>query len=210
MNRRKSVRTQRTRVLYIAPKSRSASHQNGSPELKLVSYASSKPVDTASAVQLLNGCSPGTGINQRIGRQIRMVRLEGTVTMMVTPTTGVDQRQRLLIVLDRQANGVAPSAPDVLEATTVESPPNVSNQKRFTILYDRRFALNASAEPGSQAIVNMSLPLDGRIVQYGFGGTDTVADIVTNSLYMIVLGSEAAGTSAGTAIYNLRTRFVDV
>ena len=56
----------------------------------------------------------------------------------------------------------------------------------------------------------MSLPLDGRIVQYVFGATDTVADIVTNSLYMIVLGSEAAGTSAGTAIYNLRTRFVDV
>lgn len=209
MNRPNSVRTQRTKV-QVVPKSRSASHQNGSPELKATGISGTMTISTTPWVLLANGCAPGTQLNQRIGRQIRMVRLEGTVAMMATPTTGKDQRQRLLIVLDKQANGTAPSASDILDTVTVESLPNLSNQKRFTILYDRRFVRNASAEPGSQAIVNISLPLDGRIVQFNGGTTGTVADIVTNSLYMVVLGSEVDGATGGTGNYSLRTRFQDV
>ena len=46
-------------------------------------------------------------------------------------------------------------------------------------------------------------------VTFNAGDAGTVADITTGSLYFLVVGSEAAGATAGTVSGRVRVRFDD-
>jgi hypothetical protein len=177
------------------------------PELKALDTAVSLAADTTGAVQLLNGIQPGTALNQRVGRQIQVTHLTYRLACTVTAATGVDQFHRVLIVLDRQPNGVAPAVNEVIDGGST-SQYNLSNQKRFAILYDKRYYLNASGEPGSGAVLNGEKPVN-ILVQYNSGVAGTVADLATNSIYMIVLGTIAAGATAGSVAGSVRLRYYD-
>jgi hypothetical protein len=126
----------------------------------------------------------------------------------VTAGTGIDQSHRLLIVLDRQPNGAAPAINDILTGGTT-SQYNLSNQLRFAILMDERYYLNASGEPGAGAVFDGKIGV-GAIEQFNSGTAGTVADITTNSLYLLVLGTVVAGATAGTVAGSIRYRFTDM
>lgn len=158
---------------------------------------------------LLNGCAPGSALNQRVGRHINMIRAEFSTRTGVTATTGIDQDARFLVVLDKQPNGDAPAVTDILDAVTALSQPNLAYSERFKILADRVFELNASAEPGSRRYVRMTVPLN-KVVTYNSGTAGTIADISTNSLYFVQIGSVAAGATAGNVYGQCRLRFSDV
>jgi len=179
-----------------------------SAELKAVDTDVNLTMDTTGAIRLLNGVVPGVGFSQRIGRSISMRGLDLRLTASVVAGTGVDQIQRVLVVLDHQPNGAAPVITDILDAVSTESRPNLINAWRFTILQDTRFDLNASAEPGSKRAITEKICL-GRSTHYNNGVAGTVADIVTNSLFLVFVGSEAAGATAGTVTGTSRVRFVD-
>lgn len=134
-----------------------------------------------------------------------------TLRMMsrVTPGTGVDQFHRVLIIVDHQANGVVPSATDVLTTESYLSQHNPANRLRFEYLYDKTYYLNASGEPGSAK--NFVLTRNIRCnTMFNDGVAGTVADITTNSVYLMILGSEAAGATAGTVSYNAAVHFRDL
>ncbi len=177
------------------------------PELKAVDTAVSLNCDTTGAILLLNGVAPGTALNERVGRQIMMDRLSYRLQGTVTAATGVDQFHRFMIVLDRQPNGAALAINNVILGG-VTSQVDLSNQKRFKILHDERYYLNASGEPGSGTVYGGDIGLRTR-VQYNSGTAGTVADIATNSLYLIVLGSIVAGATAGAVAGSIRVRFSD-
>jgi hypothetical protein len=190
-----------------SPKLRVTRLPRFAPEMKVVDVNVSLAANNGGAILLLNGVQPGTALNQRVGRQIQMRSLKYHLTAAVTAATGVDQIHRVLIVLDAQPNGAALAYTDVLNGGQ-SSQVNISNQKRFTILYDERLYLNASGEPDSARLIDGSIGMH-TIVQYNAGTAGTVADIATNSLYMIVLGSEASGTTAGTVAGTVRCKFHD-
>lgn len=190
-----------------SPKLRVTRLPRFAPEMKVVDVSANLAATNAGAILLLNGVQPGTALNQRVGRQIQMRSLKYHLTAAVTAATGVDQIHRVLIVLDAQPNGVALTYTDVLDGGQT-SQVNISNQKRFKILSDERIYLNASGEPDSARLLDGSIGMH-TIVQYNAGVAGTVADISTNSLYMIVLGSEAAGVTAGTVAGTLRCKFYD-
>jgi hypothetical protein len=177
------------------------------PEAKIVDVNANSAANNGGAILLLNGVQPGTALNQRVGRQIQMRSLKYHLTAAVTAATGVDQIHRVLIVLDAQPNGAALAVGDVLDGGQ-SSQVNISNQKRFKILFDERIYLNASGEPDSARLIDGSIGIN-TIVQYNTGVAGTVADIATNSLYMITLGSEAAGATAGTVAGTVRCMFYD-
>jgi hypothetical protein len=198
---KQSIKGKRSPKLRITRLSRFA------PEVKVVDVSANLAATNAGAILLLNGVQPGTALNQRVGRQIQMRSLKYHLAAAVTAATGVDQIHRVLIVLDAQPNGAALSYTDVLDGGQTAQV-NISNQKRFKILYDKRIYLNASGEPDSARLVDGSIGMN-TLVQYNAGVAGTVADIATNSLYMIVLGSEAAGATAGTVAGTVRCTFYD-
>lgn len=177
-------------------------------ELKAVDTSLASAVDTTGAIALLNGIARGDDIGNRVGRQVTCKYLEARIAMGVTSGTGEDQYQRILIVQDRQPNGTALAITDVLVATNVYSQSNLDNRLRFRILYDKWFPLNASAEAGSAKSWEFKVPLNF-VTQFNNGDAGTIADIQTNSLYAIVIGSKVAGVTAGSVAGRIRVRFTD-
>jgi hypothetical protein len=137
-----------------------------------------------------------------------MCRIHLNLTCQVTPTTGVDQIQRVLLVYDKQTNGAALSLSDVLSTPSVDADMNLNNEMRFKLLVDDRYHLNAAAEPGSMRVIRHDYATQ-RMVRFNSGNAGTVADIATGSLYLIVIGSVVAGATAGFVSGRTRVRFTD-
>jgi hypothetical protein len=172
-------------------------------DTKAVTNAVSQVCDTTGAITLLDGIAPGTAINQRLGIKVTLDRLEGVLEMGVTSATGTDQYQRWAVVLDKQPNGSAAAITDVYENTSPAAAKNLANMHRFQILKEVLLPLNASAEPGSKRTFKVSIPLNSNVI-FNAGNAGTVADIVTNAVYLITTGSNVAGATAGSAGGTLR------
>jgi len=203
--RKKSARTVTRRS---GPRNGPAPATFNGCELKAVDSIATLAADTTGALALINGLVPGTGFSQRVGRRVHLTHVELHFKSQVTPATGVDQYHRVMVVRDKQANAAAPAIADILTSVSTNHFPNLINQERFKILYDKRFYLNATAEPASGKAWDLLLPL-GVEVQYNDGVAGTVADIATNSLYVVSIGSEVAGVTAGTEFFVSRVHFTD-
>lgn len=182
-----------------------------SAELKYVDTTLSSGTtrcDTTGDLILLNGTIHGDDVLDRVGRKFTMRSLECHLWAKVTASTGVDQVQRVMVVLDKQANGAAPIITDVLVSAAPNAMKNLNNAARFTILHDEFYHLNASAEADSQKAwkfyQRFIIP-----VQFNSGNAGTVADINSGSLYFICLGSEVRGNTAGDINGRVRVRFTD-
>lgn len=177
-------------------------------EFKAVDTTVNIACDQTGAVALLNGIARGDDINERIGRKVVMRSMEVRVQSIVTSNTGVDQSHRVLFVFDRQCNATALTVADVLTAVDINSPRNLTNRSRFKILYDNLHHLSSTAEPGSHKVINfykrLWLP-----VTFNSGDAGTIADIQTGSLYLVVVGNIAPGTSAGAVGGKIRVRYTD-
>lgn len=178
------------------------------PELKAAYATPGLNINTTGALTLLNGLVPGTDVSQRVGRAVLLRELELRLQFTVTAGTGVDQFVRYMIVVDRQPNGAAPVITDIIRSASVTSMSNIDNARRFSFLQDSTFHLNATAEPDSQRAFVLTRPLSIP-VQFNAGTAGTVADIVTNSVYLVVVGSEVAGATAATVGGQSRIRFFD-
>lgn len=177
-------------------------------EFKSVDTAVVGAVDSTGSVTLINGIARGDDINERDGREVTMKSIQCTVQLYVTDTTGLDQSQRILVVYDKQTNAAAPAVTDILTAATVFSPRNLENRKRFTVLMDRCYTLNASAESGSSRLFKWYRRLRHPIT-FNSGNAGTVADIVTGGLYVVLIGNRAAGATAGAIDSYFRVRYLD-
>lgn len=172
-------------------------------------------INSTATLTLLNGLQPGTAANQRVGMKITMKTLEIRARMATTAATGVEQFARWFIVLDRQPNGAAPGAiTDIISAAGVQYPRNLANRKRFKILLDKCWAFGATSvatgTPTSRFVkyyLKFRRPL---VTEFNTGVAGTVADISTNSLYLVVIGSEVAGNTDVQAAINTRLRYTDM
>lgn len=177
-------------------------------EFKSVDVAISQAVNSDSAVQLLNGISRGDEISERNGREVTMRSIQFDARVTVTSGTGVDQFHRVIIVYDNQTNAAALTAAQVLSVVNVTAPRNLENRRRFRIMMDKKIQLNASGEPGAQRLMRFYRRLRHPIT-FNSGDAATVADITTGSMYVVVIGTEAAGATAGTIGGSCRIRYQD-
>lgn len=174
-------------------------------------YTGALVADTTGAVVLLNGLARGADIADRDGREVLMRSIQINGVNNVTSGTGLDQTHRVLLVYDRQANAAAPTGAMILDTTAANVTlcvRNLENRKRFTILMDKVFRLNANDEPGGGVAWRFYRRLR-HPVTFNAGNAGTIADITTGSLYLISLGSLAAGVTAGSCVANCRMRYED-
>lgn len=173
--------------------------------------------NTTATMTLLNGLAPGTSASQRVGMKIAVRSIELHMHATSTTGTGDEQVARLSIVLDRQPNGAAPSAiTDIITASSVSAMRNLANRKRFKLLWDKRYPFGSTitnASTGTPTTRVMKLYMKFRrpiIVDYNSGVAGTVADISTNSLYLLTLGTVAPGNGDVTATFYARIRYTDM
>jgi len=113
-------------------------------ELKVCDTLAEITLLSGGEVHLINGIIEGTGVTERVGRQITIKRIELRIwfeAISLTPQRAV----RVLIVYDRSPNGVSPTYTDILRPqvgalitnmTLPVYPPNLNNRARFDILWD--------------------------------------------------------------------------
>lgn len=179
-------------------------------EIKSVDVTTTVPCDSNGFISLLNGVARGTDVTDRIGRSIVMNGLQLRLHGYTIGTTGVDQIQRILVVMDRQANGAPPSITSVLDSVDVLSPYNRDNRLRFNVLADFNVVLNHSGEPGSMWCRTLYLNnVRGAVQQFNTGDTASVSSITTNSIYLIAIGNIGSGPQSSNVYFSSRFFFKD-
>lgn len=145
----------------------------------------------AGTFTLLNGLTQGAGGSERLGRQFT-IRSIG-MNMYVEPgATTVPGLLRTIVFFDTQANGVAPTDALLLEAGAVTgyatSHLAMTSRERFKIIFDKRHAIGDKVvnQSNGPAIVHQEKFRKLNVVVTNTGGAgNTVAEIQTNSLYVV-------------------------
>ena len=196
-------------------------------ELKVQDLApATYQVNTTGSITLLAVPIVGADYNARVGRKIVLkslyirgrVYLEWDTTLAVVSCLG--QQARMIIVVDNQPNGAAPAITDILNTAEPSSQLNLNNRDRFRILCDKEYffdpvALSTTANQSVAAMnrtgynIKVYKRLNQEMIFNSVNG-GTVADIASGALYMVWLGSIAAGTNVDTnAFVSTRVRYAD-
>lgn len=140
-------------------------YNKGSGELKFfdvnIDYAGVVTIGQIANAGSLNNIVQGTGENQRIGRKctIRSIhwrmQLElPRITAAANPPPG--DVLRIILYVDKQCNGAAALATDILETAEWESFRNLANSGRFNILMDRTVNMNRATGSNTAAASHYS------------------------------------------------------
>lgn len=199
----------------------------GFPEKKSRSVSIDNLTVSASAPSFipLNNIEQGSGNNQRVGRQVRLHSLHVKIAFQ-TFTIDADIG-RISIFWDMQHN----SGETVLESPNLiftDNPAytsdvygfrNLSNTKRFIMLWDKSFMLNSTAAYRDSSTTfslqkgrffDLNIPLKGQTVNYeGTGGS--ISEIATGVVYMLLQFTGGAGSGTQAVVKGgTRIRFTDV
>lgn len=198
----------------------------GAPERKLVDVDPNVyQVDTAGSLTLLNGCSRGTDITNRIGRNITMtsVFIRGHImsesASILSPSVNqIGQLARCLIIYDMEALAGTPLITDVLKSATSYAQLNIDNRDRFTVLMDKQWYIGPVAVNSSSVCTvadrtgwafKKYIKLKHPVV-FNNNNNGDFSDINTGGLWMVWIGNVAAGTGTNTvAKVSTRVRFTD-
>lgn len=183
------------------------------PELKTIDISSGPSTfATAGAVLLLNGVATGTDYNTRVGRKILMKALNFKLSCYINSACPNGDIIRCMIVYDSQANGAAPTVANILQTAAWDSPMNLDNRDRFSVLYDKYRsvpAYNYAAGAITTGDFNSPMFKVYKTLSHdvNFSGTGaTVASIATGSVYLLTISFNGSGVGY---YVNSRTRFVD-
>lgn len=164
----------------------------------------------------LNGMVEGNTDSTRIGNRItvKSVMLRGTAKMASTAAaTDTSQTVRIIVYLDRQANGATAAVGDILASADYRSFNNLDNSDRFRTLAEETLDLHLTgATPSGAAytygetsksfFLKAKLNLDFKYK----GNAGTVADLSGNNIGVLVISETDA---IGTLGYIARVRYTD-
>lgn len=170
--------------------------------------------DTTGSVVALNLCDEGTSVSERIGRKIciKSVQIRG----FLLPQDGQVSSAscRVMLVWDKQVNGVIATIAEILSASTSHSFMNLDNRERFVVLMDKMFSFGISdttmplGNGPSTAVVNKykKMPEGSFTIFDGTGGG--IADVNTGALYLVTIGNNQAGLGRNL-VAATRVRYTD-
>lgn len=198
---------------WSAPRSslkrRPAAREVGYVDLATAAYA----LDTTGSIALLNTVAQGASINQRIGKKITLKSLQCR-GFCANNATSTYNDVAFLIVHDKRPDGNLPAITDILETASASSFNNTQNEGRFRVLKRVDFNLIGSAANQYTECTTMNadffLDLKSIPTTYKAAGTGAIGDIEDGALYIVSVGSGAAGTTAAVASLGFRLRYWDV
>ena len=162
----------------------------------------------------------GAGTEQRVGRKIWCTSLElrgeiHLVSNTANTATYSGCRVRLVVVLDKQCNGSATTWGAVFADTSPNSMPNMENQDRFQILYDRTWSINhitgivheqGSAtqyhQPGVRQNFHIKIPLKRKTISYD-GATGAIGEMASNNIALMAI-RDGANDATVEALWRVR------
>ncbi len=206
-----------TRKYYGVPYTRTypirARRRSRAPVKVLTSLGELKfhDLDIDDAVVAVNGTiaqvscitiAEGNGESERIGRKLTIRKIMWRYDLNL-PTTAVaantSDSVRVILYLDRQANGATAAITGILESNDFQSFNNLANSKRFKILMDRTHHLNCGAGSGrgstdtlsyAEAREDFTFFKDCNVeIEYDNTATDgTITTVRSNNIGVLLLG----------------------
>lgn len=173
------------------------------PEQKYNDVSNNVTVTTTPHLALLNGVVKGTDAVSRLG-QVTAAASNFFVGFTKINVAASESVIRIALILDHQPDGLAFTMTDVFTNADTISPRNVGNGTRFKILFEKRYALSVSGPMIFNVKSFKKLYFKAR---YNLGNAGTIADIQTNSLYILAVSNEATNGVALT--YQNRFRWID-
>ncbi len=126
-------------------------------------------LDIDDAVVAANGTIAQDSVNKiaqgvtevtRVGRKctIRAInwRWQIDLPILATANSSIGDVVRVILYLDKQANGATAAVTDILESDDYQSFNNLANKSRFRTLMDREYTLTAPSAAGDGAANDMS------------------------------------------------------
>ncbi len=123
------------------------------PELKFhdVDLDDAVIASGGSITDSINKIAQGTTESERIGRKCNIASINWRFNIDLPETTvssSTGDVARVIMYIDKQANGATAAITDILETANYQSFNNLSNKGRFRTLMDRTYALNAESGGG--------------------------------------------------------------
>lgn len=170
------------------------------------------PCDTTGSITLLATIAQGASVQQRIGKRAiyKSLLMRGN---LAAGTTGTISDNTILIIYDKRPTGALPAITDILTSSNSVGFMNDNNTGRFEVIrrFDKVLAGNSTTPSTGLEIVNLDVfvPLKKRPITFESAGTGAIADIDMGALYLVTVGSRAAGTTAGAATLSFRVKFCE-
>ncbi len=152
---------------------------------------------------------------QRIGRKCRLKTINWRFSIELANTANMTDSKdvvRIILYLDKQANGATATTAQILESDDYQSFNNLANKSRFRTLMDRTYAMEATAGAGDGTTNDLA----GNIIQDSFfkkinvpiefdSTTGAITEIKSNNIGVMTLSK--AGIC--TFLSKMRVRFSD-
>lgn len=168
-------------------------------------------LDTTGSIVLLATVPQGASVNQRVGKKVMWKSLQCR-GLAINNLAAVANDCAMLIVYDSRPTGALPAITDILVSANSRAMNNDANSGRFKILKRSDFVMVGNSTTFTETYcvdADFYLPIVGKGAVFKDAGTGAIADISDGALYLVTVGSAAAGTSAATLTAGFRTRFVD-
>jgi len=180
-------------------------------ELKTIdlNFGYNPQANSGTNINLINGVAQGTDYNARVGRKLVMkslfIRFQKEFST-TAPTKPVNIR--VIVVLDKQTNGVLFSNANLLQfvasaGQSLTSPINLDNRDRFVIIKDKTLSLNGTAQ--ATCFFKAFKRLDHEVIYGGTGAT--VGNITSGSLNIVTITDYSPIDMIVN--FNTRVRFSD-
>lgn len=166
----------------------------------------------------VNLIAQGVTESQRVGRKCTLKTIQWNYTVSLpeddaqaTPPAG--DIVRVILFLDKQANGATAAVTDVLESADYQSFLNLANSQRFHILHDKRYSLNylTLASDGAGVVSSGQVQREHQVyktcnIPVEFNSTTgAIGEIRSNNVgVLLITKNNAAGFAS-----KFRLRFTD-
>lgn len=150
----------------------------------------------------LTAIAGGTTDSQRIGNKILLKDLFIRFTIVMN-TAATSTIYRVLLFVDKEADGASPTSPTPLAAASTEAPLDMDESKRFVIIRDQYIPLsiNGNRQIGRKIFATLNFHCD-------FDGTGSgIADAKQNQLYLAFISSD--NTNQSTVSAYSRVKYYD-
>jgi len=172
-------------------------------ETKYIDVGGTYTLSGAWQLTLLNGLNTGVTSTSRTGQSVKWTGWEFKNYCTINATLPLPTSYRVVVFLDKQPNSTAPTATDVYSNGAL-SLRVVGNLDRFKVFYEEWFTLDPYSV-GAQ-IESISRKVDFHTM-YNTGNVGTIADINTNSFYLMAYSD--AGVNFPSFSFSSRLCFVD-
>lgn len=171
-------------------------------------FASLATTTGVTILQPFTGIESGTGESNRIGRKISAstYHIKGQA-ILPTSTDGPVDRLRIIVVLDKQANGAAATLTDYLETTDINGFRRLENVGRFRSLHDKIITLNSTGGNGTNysgvirdVKINIKIPVP---VEYN-GTAGLIAEIKSNNILVFIISEKGKARLEGATRFRFR------